>query len=170
MGSERGLEGGCRRVQDKAVTSPTHHRSPRRWRVCVGASNWRKLLRCVSFVLLTLLSLAPLAQAQTNRPSGTVVSWGWQVLPYVEPGARFTAIAAGAFHTLALKTNGTVVAWGKNYSGQATAPVAAQSGVVAIAAGDSHTVALETNGSVVAWGRNDYGHRPLPLRRESFSL
>ena len=34
-------------------------------------------LRCVSFALLSLLSLAPLSQAQTNRPSsGTVVSWG----------------------------------------------------------------------------------------------
>ena len=30
----------------------------------------------VFFALLALLSLAPLSQAQTNRPSGTVGSWG----------------------------------------------------------------------------------------------
>ena len=34
------------RAQPKAVTSPTRHRSPRRWRACVWASNWRKLLEC----------------------------------------------------------------------------------------------------------------------------
>src|SRR5688572_30393227 len=51
-----------------------------------------------AFALLALLSLATLAEAQTNRPSGTVVSWGLNVLPYVEPGTRFTAIAAGISH------------------------------------------------------------------------
>src|SRR5688572_13832030 len=55
-------------------------------------------VRCSAFrsvvALLALLSLAPLAQTQTNRPAGTVVSWGFNVLPYVEPGTRFTAIAA----------------------------------------------------------------------------
>jgi len=38
-------------------------------------------LSYVAFVLVALLSLAPLAQAQTNRPSGTVVSWGTQFVP-----------------------------------------------------------------------------------------
>src|SRR5688500_10629288 len=42
-----------------------------------------------AFALVSILSLAPLAQAQTNRPSGTVVSWGQRFLPYVEPGTRF---------------------------------------------------------------------------------
>ena len=29
--------------------------------------------------------------------TGTVVGWGSQVIPFVEPGTRFTAIAAGAY-------------------------------------------------------------------------
>ena len=49
---------------------------------------------------------------------------------------------AGGFHTVALKTDGSVVTWGYNASGQTTVPVRAQSGVTAIAAGDFHTVAL----------------------------
>src|SRR4030095_9716800 len=108
------------------------------------------------FALLSLLFLAfaPLAHAQTNRPSGTVVSWGLQFLPYVEPGTRFTAIAGGWDHTVALKSDGSVVGWGYNLFGQATVPVAAKSGVVAIAAGGVHTVALKNDGSVVAWGSN----------------
>ena len=42
---------------------------------------------------------------------------------------------------MALKTDGSVVAWGSNEQGQAAVPVAAQSGVTAIAAGQAHTVA-----------------------------
>jgi hypothetical protein len=69
-----------------------------------------------------------------------------------------TAIAAGADHTVALKNDGTVVAWGFNHSGQVTGtptndfnPAIASpvtlgglvlSGVTAIAAGSGHTVAL----------------------------
>ena len=51
-------------------------------------------------------------------------------------------IAAGGAHTVVLKTNGSVVAWGNNYYGQTTVPVAAQSNVVAVAAGDFHAVAI----------------------------
>src|SRR5215510_6378077 len=95
----------------------------------------RENLTSVSFTLLALLSLGPLSNAQTSRPSGTLVSWGGWVLPYVNPGIRFTKIAAGFGHTVGLKTDGSVVAWGENYNGQATVPVEAQSEVVAIAAG-----------------------------------
>ena len=52
------------------------------------------------------------------------------------------AIAAGDEHTVALKQDGTVVAWGDNGYGQTKVP-AGLSGVVAIAAGVGHTVALK---------------------------
>ncbi len=54
---------------------------------------------------------------------------------------------------MALKQDGTVVAWGDNGSGQTRVP-AGLSGVVAIAAGGFHTVALKEDGTVVAWGSN----------------
>ena len=78
-----------------------------------------------------------------------------------------TAIAAGYYHTVALKANGGVVAWGYNSSGQTTVPTAAQSGVMAITAGGSHTVALKTNGTVVAWGYNDSGQTTVPEAAQS---
>jgi hypothetical protein len=45
-----------------------------------------------------------------------------------------TAIAAGYVHSLALKSDGTVIGWGRNDSGQITIP-AGLNGVIAIAAG-----------------------------------
>jgi len=43
---------------------------------------------------------------------GAVVAWGAMKIPYVPPGSRYQAIAAGGVHTLALTTDGKVVAWG----------------------------------------------------------
>lgn len=63
------------------------------------------------------------------------------------------AIAAGSSHVLALRREGTVVAFGGNYSGQCDVP-AGLTGVTAIAAATDHSVALKADGQVVAWGRN----------------
>jgi PKD repeat protein len=64
------------------------------------------------------------------------------------------AIAAGSFHSLALKQDGTLITWGHVSDGLAeplTIP-AGLNGVVAIAAGASHSLALKQDGTVVAWG------------------
>jgi alpha-tubulin suppressor-like RCC1 family protein/chitodextrinase len=71
------------------------------------------------------------------------------------------AIAAGGGYTVALKNDGTVVAWGDNSYGQTTIP-AGLTGVTAIAAGNSHTVALKNDGTVVAWGDNSSGQTTVP--------
>jgi hypothetical protein len=68
------------------------------------------------------------------------------------------AIAAGRFHSLALKSGG-VLAWGcvGNDFGQCTVPAAATSGVTAIAAGRFHSLALKSGG-VIAWGCGGTGN------------
>ncbi|MBD2862231.1 RCC1 domain-containing protein [Paenibacillus oceani] len=77
------------------------------------------------------------------------------------------AIAAGYFHSLALKADGSVVAWGTNNKGQLNVPAVAQSGVVSIAAGYYHSLALRSDGSVVAWGDHTYGQTTVPAEAES---
>jgi alpha-tubulin suppressor-like RCC1 family protein len=91
------------------------------------------------------------------------------------------AIAAGSVHSVALLSNGTVVAWGRNSAGQlgdgtsegrhVPVPVCALGGkgpcpeesqqlkeVIAISAGGEHNLALlSKEGTVVAWGRNFAG-------------
>jgi len=59
-------------------------------------------------------------------------------------------IAAGAYHTAGLKTDGTVVAVGNNEYDQCN--VADWRDIVAVAAGEEHTVGLKADGSVVAVG------------------
>src|ERR1035437_6075467 len=60
-----------------------------------------------------------------------------------------TAVAAGGPISLALKSDGTVIAWGWNAYGQTNVPVGL-SGVMAISAGAVHTVALLGGGGSVA--------------------
>ena len=64
---------------------------------------------------------------------------------------NITAIAAGSAHSLALKSDGIVVAWGDPFGG-ATAVPDGLSNVVAIAAGGEHSLAVRVDGSVVGWG------------------
>lgn len=71
------------------------------------------------------------------------------------------AIAAGGFHSLALKNDGTVVAWGRNINGETNVPTGL-SNVVAIAAGYYHSIALKADGTIVVWGANTSGQTNIP--------
>jgi len=48
--------------------------------------------------------------AVETQPSGRLVAWGRTVVPYIETATRFTDVACGEGHTLALRSDGTVVA------------------------------------------------------------
>ncbi|MBI3192034.1 MAG: hypothetical protein HYZ36_05155, partial [Pedosphaera parvula] len=87
------------------------------------------------------------------QSSGRLIAWGRMVVPYLEPGTRFTDVACGDGHTLALEADGTVVAWGNNFYGQCLPPTNL-SNVMAVAAGGSgsFSLALRDDGTVVAWG------------------
>jgi alpha-tubulin suppressor-like RCC1 family protein len=100
----------------------------------------------------------------TNR-QGQIVSWGSMVLPFVKPKTRFVAVAAGGEHSLALTSDGRVIAWGRNLSGEATVPEGLND-VVAVAAGgrsnSGFSVALRRDGQVFAWGDNQIHHIAVP--------
>jgi alpha-tubulin suppressor-like RCC1 family protein len=84
-----------------------------------------------------------------------------------------SAIAAGSHHSVALRSDGSVVAWGFGREGQLGnggttdqhAPVqvlgvggsGGLTNIVAITGGSAHSLALRSNGTAVAWGRDQSG-------------
>lgn len=62
--------------------------------------------------------------------------------------ANRNTIAVGAYHTIGLKTDGTVVAFGSDYHGQCN--VSSWTGIVSVAAGYDYSVGLKADGTVVA--------------------
>lgn len=95
---------------------------------------------------------------------------------------KVVAIAAGVYHALALKDDGTIWAWGFNLNGQlgngsntdshVAIPVPGLSGITAIAAGYAHTFAMKNDSTGWAWGANNYGqlgnasfvNSPIPVQ------
>ncbi|HVS10086.1 MAG TPA: hypothetical protein VMS76_09450, partial [Planctomycetota bacterium] len=69
-------------------------------------------------------------------------------------------VAAGQYHSLERRSDGSVVAWGLNNLGQCNVP--GGSSYVEVAAGYGHTLARRSDGSVVAWGFNKYGQCNVP--------
>lgn len=116
------------------------------------------------------------------KNNGTLWAWGYNILSQLGNGSisviQATPIQIGTAtdwknisaapgrtgaHSLALKTNGTLWAWGYNERGQLgngslgtrTQPVQIGADTwLAIAAGGSHSVAIKANGTLWAWGWN----------------
>jgi len=152
------------------TTSPTRFVSPGRLKLPVG-----KGTPAISLGERHGLILAS---------DGSLWSWGsdflgWPVLGLgnVTPQTRlrrignendWISISAGSVHNVAIKSDGTLWAWGENLRGQfgvgtsgrqnpmATVPVPAASGHdwKQAVAGGTHTVALKKDGTLWAWGNN----------------
>jgi hypothetical protein len=100
-----------------------------------------------------------------NTAIDIVIGWGFnssgQVNFYPIGSIKINSIAAGSQHSLVLKSNGTVVGWGRSIEGQITIPTGL-SGVTAIAAGGYHSLALKSDGTIIGWGSNAYGQITIP--------
>ena len=96
-----------------------------------------------------------------------MVGWGWDNSgETIAPAglSNVVAVAAGgAYFSMALKSDGTVVQWGYNPNccGQINMP-AGLSNVTAIAAGFYQSLALRNDGTVSAWGGNYWGEASPP--------
>ncbi|HEU5004348.1 MAG TPA: RHS repeat-associated core domain-containing protein, partial [Actinomycetota bacterium] len=113
------------------------------------------------------VSIRPRAVQNSSGQLGNNSQTNSSVPVQVQGLTGVTAIAAGDDHSLGLKSDGTMWAWGDNEAGalgnNSTAnslvpiQVPGMSNVIAIAGGDTHTVALKSDGTVWAWGKNASG-------------
>ncbi len=67
------------------------------------------------------------------------------------------AVAGGRFHSLGLKSDGTIEAWGRNADGQCNVP-APNTGFVAVAGGGEHSLGLKSSVPV----EEEPGPRDMP--------
>ena len=87
-------------------------------------------------------------------------------------------ISAGDGFSLALKSNGSVWAWGDNYYGKLgigsvedscmPVKVPTLSDIVSVSAGGHHSLALKSDGSVWAWGENFRGQLGIGSAEDSY--
>jgi hypothetical protein len=102
--------------------------------------------------------------------NGGVIQWASTNLPPVPDAAKsgVVAVSAAGYHVLALREDGSVVAWGVSDAGAAIqVPAEARSGVTAIAAGgkaygDTAFSLAVKNGRVFGWGANNRGQLSTP--------
>src|SRR5215470_2496428 len=98
----------------------------------------------------------------------------------VQIGTGFASAEAGQNYTVAVKSDGTLWAWGYNHYGQLgdgtntdrNTPVQIGTGFASVTAGQGYTVAVKSDGTLWTWGYNPYGElgdgtttqRNLPVR------
>lgn len=123
------------------------------------------------------------AHSVALRSPGTLWTWGGNAAAQLGDGSQdppgaidpvqvggdsdWTQVAAGADHTLALKSDRSLWGWGDNTSGQlhpdlpayvlAPTRIGTDNDWVQIDGGQYHTVAVKDDGTLWAWGDNGYG-------------
>lgn len=93
---------------------------------------------------------------------GRAIAWGYSDFQTRVPASatNVVGLAASQEHSLALCSDGTIIGWGDNASGQAQPPEDLR-GVVKVTAGFFHSMALKRDTTIVFWGCNDPAVPPM---------
>ncbi|MFA5553087.1 MAG: hypothetical protein WDA68_00820 [Phycisphaerae bacterium] len=92
-----------------------------------------------------------------------IIAWGRDndgIVSNIPDGNDFVDVAAGKYHGIAIRSNGSLAAWGWNDDYQCDVPEG--NDFVAIAGGVRHSIALKSNGSIVGWGDNSFYQIDVP--------
>jgi alpha-tubulin suppressor-like RCC1 family protein len=131
-------------------------------------------------------ALSGMQHSVSIKTDGTIWVWGYQrwgnlantavfdafsITPSQIAGNTWKMVTCGMYHTVAIKTDGTLWTWGRNQYGQLgdnnsendtgkyTPAQTVTSGTnwKMVSAGHSHTVAVKTDGTLWTWGYNSNG-------------
>ena len=147
-----------------------------------GRSTSSLLVTFVAVLFAAIVLLLVAVQRTDAQVEGEAWAWGQNVYGQLGDGTTSQRnapvrvgglssgvqdIAAGHSHSLALKSDGTVWAWGKNEYRQlgdgtttdrsAPVQVGGLSDVKAISSGGQHGLALKSDDTLWAWGKNQFG-------------
>lgn len=162
----------------------------------LGNGNYTTQLRPVQVINLSdiIAIAAGTEHCLALKNDGTVWAWGWNANGCLGDNSNIAkrstpapipalsgvkAIAAnGSIHSLALKNDGTVWAWGDNFYGQLgdgtligkSAPMQLSSldNITAIGTGERHSFAIRNDGTLWAWGWNGNGQLGVDLNFSSY--
>jgi alpha-tubulin suppressor-like RCC1 family protein len=109
----------------------------------------------------------------TGTVSANTQMWGYSTPIQIGSGTDWSDISAGGAHSMAIKNNGTLWAWGYNFYGQlGIGDYANRSSPVQIGSlntwakvhcGHTYTIAIKNDGTLWAWGTNDAGELGLGI-------
>jgi len=119
------------------------------------------------FSLVCFGILFPALGVAYGQATGSIVGWGLQVVVEESALDSLVEVAGGSTHSLGLKPDSTIVAWGGNEYGQCIVPVPNES-FVALAVGSYHSLGLKSDGTIVAWGSNWAGQCTVPAPNGGF--
>jgi len=96
------------------------------------------------------------------------VAFGWNThgqcnIPALDEGRTYTQVAAGWYHTVLLRSDGTAIACGQKVGGLCNIPSPAD-GVTytQVAAGANYSILLKSDGTALACGWNTHGQCNIP--------
>jgi len=105
-----------------------------------------------------------------SRFQGSLATnWNEYVGPEDLPaGDNFVAISSFTGHSLALRSNGTIVCLGSNMYGQCDVPD--ESDFIAVSAGSEHSLALRSNGTIACWGSSRFNECDVPNEKNFVAI